>query len=74
MPIFEYQCTACDARFEELVRSEREAQRVVCPRCGERRVARQLSVFAAHDAPHRAPARAGRCGSCDRAGGCPIAG
>lgn len=44
MPIFDYQCTACDARFETLVRS---GTRVACPSCGAAKVTKLLSVPAA---------------------------
>ena len=46
MPIFDYQCAKCDARFELLVRGD---TRVVCPSCGAAQVEKLLSV----------PARAG---------------
>jgi len=32
MPILQYKCTACDKKFEELVKSHTE--KVVCPDCG----------------------------------------
>jgi len=47
MPLYEYRCAACDHRFEVLQRVGDDAEGVVCPRCGEPRVARQLSTFAA---------------------------
>lgn len=46
MPIFDYQCTACETRFEQLVRSD---TKVACPSCGAAKVTKLLSV----------PARAG---------------
>jgi putative FmdB family regulatory protein len=44
MPIYEYRCTACDERFEELVRNPDVT--VACPSCGDARAERLLSVFA----------------------------
>jgi putative FmdB family regulatory protein len=65
MPIYEYACPGCGARFEKLVRRFGEA--VTCPSCARADVEKQLSVFAvAVSAP--APAFAG-CG----AGACPPA-
>ena len=61
MPIYEYTCPACDHLFEELVRSEREARQVACPKCGQRQVQRRLSVFAAHAAAPK-PSRRSRRG------------
>jgi putative FmdB family regulatory protein len=44
MPIYEYVCDDCDARFEKLVRRFGEA--VSCPSCLSATVAKQLSSFA----------------------------
>ena len=44
MPIFDYQCNACERRFEALVRSD---TRVACPSCGGVKVTKLLSVPAA---------------------------
>lgn len=45
MPIFEYQCEACDEKFEELVPSS--DSKVSCPKCHSRETRKLLSVFAA---------------------------
>jgi putative FmdB family regulatory protein len=68
MPIYEYACPGCGARFEKLVRRFGEA--VSCPTCARADVEKQLSVFAvAVSAP--APAFAGcGAGACSPAGGC----
>lgn len=44
MPIYEYSCPGCGARFEKLVRRFGEA--VACPACARADVEKQLSVFA----------------------------
>jgi putative FmdB family regulatory protein len=49
MPIYEYVCARCQARFERLVR--RPGEDVACPSCASRLVDRQLSVFAALTSP-----------------------
>jgi putative FmdB family regulatory protein len=59
MPIYEYACPGCGARFEKLVRRFGEA--VSCPACARADVERQLSVFAVATASP-SPAFA-RCGS-----------
>ena len=46
MPIFEYLCDGCGARFEQLVRKPAEDS-VRCPSCGELRVTQQISTFLA---------------------------
>ena len=47
MPIYEYSCQDCGARFEKLV-STSSASDVVCPSCGEKHLKQEFSVFAAH--------------------------
>ena len=65
MPLYEYVCGACDARFEKLVRAWGDA--VTCPACHSAAVEKQLSSFAlAGQASGRSAA--GGCG-CGR-GGC----
>jgi len=69
MPLYEYNCDACKADFEALVRSGEEP---ACPACGSGRLAKQLSVPAAHfagarelpvcEAPSRGPCGMGGCG------------
>lgn len=63
MPIYEYQCDACDARFEELT-SLRGDDATSCRSCGSRTVTRLLSAFAVGGGGAGAPAvaEAGPCG------------
>lgn len=55
MPIFEYLCNDCGARFVKLVlRNQTEA--VVCPSCGKGRLEQQISSFISPVAGrHKAP-------------------
>ena len=46
MPIFEYLCEDCGARFEKLVLRQ-AAGPVVCPSCGKDRLTQQISTFLA---------------------------
>ncbi|MCB0111232.1 MAG: zinc ribbon domain-containing protein [Caldilineaceae bacterium] len=46
MPLFEFKCTACGAVFEQLVRSTRNAQEVICPSCRSAETRKLLSGFA----------------------------
>jgi putative FmdB family regulatory protein len=59
MPIYEYACPGCGARFEKLVR--RFGETVSCPGCARSDVEKQLSVFAVASAAPL-PAFAG-CGA-----------
>ncbi|HEV8118462.1 MAG TPA: zinc ribbon domain-containing protein [Thermoanaerobaculia bacterium] len=67
MPIYEYRCRECEARFERFVSGE---SRTACPECESRRVDRLLSVFAVSSGSARPAAPSGgACGSCgDRRG------
>ena len=47
MPLYEYLCTECKHSFEFLQRMGEGAEELECPRCGERRLEKQLSTFAA---------------------------
>ncbi|MGE5126837.1 MAG: FmdB family zinc ribbon protein [Betaproteobacteria bacterium] len=68
MPIYEYVCGGCQARFEKLVR--RFGDEVACPSCASGAVDRQLSVFAvAVGAPAPALAACG-AGACSRGEDC----
>ncbi|HEX9186781.1 MAG TPA: zinc ribbon domain-containing protein [Vicinamibacteria bacterium] len=62
MPIYEYACPGCGARFEKLVRRFGDA--VSCPTCASGDVEKQLSVFAVATAapPSFAGCGAGACG------------
>jgi putative FmdB family regulatory protein len=45
MPIFEYKCEKCEAKFEKLISSTNT--KVVCEKCGSKKVEKQLSSFSA---------------------------
>ncbi|MBX3393730.1 MAG: zinc ribbon domain-containing protein [Phycisphaerae bacterium] len=69
MPIHEFHCSGCDRVFEELVRNRSDQDSVTCPHCRSRKVARQVSVFAARGGPSRqSPAPVSRPGGCGRCG------
>ena len=45
MPIYEYVCDDCQARYEQIVMSA--TQQIACPKCESKRHTLQLSVFSA---------------------------
>ncbi len=45
MPMYEYQCSKCEERFEELVANEEDEANVECTGCGSTKVFRVLSAF-----------------------------
>ena len=73
MPLFEYECTGCGNKFELLIRGSEQPR---CPKCGEERVEKSLSVFAV-SVKSASPARpAADCAACPHAsapGGCGMA-
>lgn len=46
MPLYEFRCTACGERFEQLMRFGDSFDEMRCPSCDERAVERQFSTFA----------------------------
>ena len=70
MPIFEYQCPACGFVNEVLVKSA-AAKAPACPQCGEKKVHKRMSGFAAVTPEAAAPPTA--CRQCPGAAGCPNA-
>jgi putative FmdB family regulatory protein len=74
MPIFEYVCSACNHRFETLVRGEDQPS---CPSCDSQHLVKQLSVFAVSKSAgsdHMAagPEPCGTCGDPRGAGSCSL--
>ncbi|MGH9455041.1 MAG: FmdB family zinc ribbon protein [Terriglobia bacterium] len=60
MPIFEYQCRDCGAKFEQIVQTQRAE--VACRHCESPRVERLLSVFAVSgDSRQAAAMESGPC-------------
>jgi len=47
MPIYEYRCQKCGARFDLLMRSMADRQAVICPQCGSEAVEKAVSLCAA---------------------------
>lgn len=65
MPIFEYSCRNCGARFELLVRS---ADVPACPACGSEDLHKELSAFAVGGRPEQPAAAVAGPGGCGRCG------
>ena len=75
MPIYEYTCKRCDARFERLVKSMRhdDSAKVACPQCKSTQTARSMSVFAVSSSGASgkpSPTAPGMCGHCGGPGPC----
>lgn len=48
MPMYEYQCSKCEDRFEELVTSAADEAEVKCPSCGSEKIFKVMSTFSSH--------------------------
>ena len=48
MPIYEYECLFCAARFQSLVMKESEEKKLLCPKCGKANKRRLISRVAYH--------------------------
>jgi putative FmdB family regulatory protein len=60
MPIFEYECRDCGAKFEKFIASS--AEKVACRNCSSSQVAQLLSVFAVSgNTTERLSAESGPC-------------
>ncbi|MFH1145115.1 MAG: zinc ribbon domain-containing protein [Candidatus Eisenbacteria bacterium] len=58
MPLYEYMCRRCGARFEALIpvsAREQEEKKLACPKCGTTGPLRQISPFSTgdHSSEHR---------------------
>lgn len=46
MPMYEYRCQECGARYEQLRRMSEADTNLECPRCGSEKVRREVSACA----------------------------
>jgi putative FmdB family regulatory protein len=68
VPIYEYECRSCGARFEQLLLNSRTE--VMCRECESPNVAQLISTFAVAGASDRGTTEPGPCGAC----GAPVRG
>ena len=48
MPIYEYQCLACEIQFQSLILKADEERDLHCPNCGDRQLKKLISRVAYH--------------------------
>lgn len=65
MPLYEYECKSCKAKFEQLVFNKNNE--VTCRQCGSSSVTQLLSVFAVAPSSGRGEVEPGPCGACGAA-------
>lgn len=66
MPVYEYRCEQCGARFDKLVPMSQAQAEQQCPSCGAERARKLMSSFAATGGSSKA---GGASGSCAPSGG-----
>jgi len=70
MPIYEYHCKSCEAKFEKLRPMSAADQAIKCPNCNSPKTARTLSVFAvAAEGGSKSAAASDAGPMCGRCGG-----
>jgi len=69
MPLYEYQCSGCDERFEALQRIGDDGKDLTCPACGKRKPDKVFSTFAAGSVSHGTTQQAGPAPHSCRSGG-----
>jgi putative FmdB family regulatory protein len=69
MPIYEYSCSACKNRFDELI-LDQKPKIIRCPECGAVEVNRLLSVFATSSPASSGVAEMGNSGGSGHTCGC----
>ncbi|MBI2251559.1 MAG: zinc ribbon domain-containing protein [Armatimonadetes bacterium] len=45
MPIYEFKCSHCNNKFEEICASDLEIKDLTCPNCGNKELKRLISLF-----------------------------
>ncbi len=62
MPIYEYHCDQCKNEFEKLVL--KSSEKIVCPRCKNKKVQRMMSAFAFSSGGKFKSTASSSCGGC----------
>jgi putative FmdB family regulatory protein len=45
MPIYEYRCKQCSAKFDKLVKLSTQTAEIECPKCGAHKAEKSVSLF-----------------------------
>ena len=70
MPVYEYECPACDHVTEAIRRMADADTPQACEKCGSAKTGRKHSVFSAQGGGQQAPAAPGACAMPGMGGGC----
>lgn len=74
MPLYEYQCSECDTRFDALRGMAQADDPIACPQCGETGARRTISLFSAIGGEGVIAGGGGACASCSPSASCATCG
>ncbi|MFW6082594.1 MAG: FmdB family zinc ribbon protein [Chloroflexota bacterium] len=74
MPLYEYECSACEAQFDALRGMSEADDPIVCPRCESDTTRRIISLFAAVGERGVIAGEGSSCASCSPSSSCATCG
>ena len=74
MPLYEYVCQECEAKFDALRAWSAADKSIACPKCGLENARRAISLFSAIGSNGVIAGNGGSCGSCQPSGSCATCG
>jgi putative FmdB family regulatory protein len=74
MPLYEYQCSDCEMKFDALRAMSKADAPIACPRCGSQKTGRMISLFAAIGSEGVIAGAGSSCGSCTPSASCATCG
>ncbi|MGD2104388.1 MAG: zinc ribbon domain-containing protein [Anaerolineae bacterium] len=70
MPLYEYECSDCDARFDALRRMSDADEQIACPQCESQETYRVISLFSAVGDQGVIAGEGSSCASCSPSASC----
>jgi len=74
MPLYEYCCSECGARFDSLRAMSDADVPIACPKCGSENTCRAISLFSAIGSDGVIAGAGASCGSCTPSASCATCG
>lgn len=74
MPLYEYQCSDCETRFDALRGMSEADNPIACPQCGGKDAQRLISLFSAVGDQGVIAGQERSCGSCSPSASCATCG
>ena len=65
MPIYEYKCRKCSAKFDILKDIGATNEGITCPKCGAKKPVKQFSVFSSSGGADNSECASGVCPTCN---------